>query len=135
MPYLIAIAVSLLMLAGFLLLTRYETGRGVRFFGTTRARFDADIERIEFILAHIDLAAFLREEARRRGARLSHDTAHLTLRFVRSIERLLSRAVRRLRIHAVREDSVPREASREFVKALSDFKGTLGASRPETDVR
>ncbi len=128
--YLIFILITLVLLVGFFVLTEYEARRGARFFAQGRARLDQNVERVEFVLAHVDLGAFLRDEIRRLAGRLSHDIAHLSLQSVRAAERLLTRLVRHLRVrHAV--DAAPRESTREFVKTLSDFKGRLKATHPE----
>lgn len=129
MAYLSLILISLALAAGFLALTAYETERGVRFFGDFRMRLDRDVERVEFIIANVDLAAFLRDEIERLAHKIGHDIAHLTLQVVRAAERLLTRTVRHLRTKESMD--APREASREFVKTLSDFKGHLEATRPE----
>lgn len=130
MVYLFLILAALVLAGGFLALTAYETGRGIRFFGAFRARLDRDVERAEFIIANVDLAAFLRDEVERFVHKIGHDIAHLTLQVVRAVERLLTRAVRHLRTKDQSAEA-PREASREFVKTLSDFKGQLKATRPE----
>lgn len=135
MGYVIAIASSLLLLAGFLALTRYETAHGLRFFAAPREGLDVRIERIEFILAHVDLPAFLREETERIGKKAGHDIAHFVLQAVRAAERFLTRMVRHLRMQERAIARPTREASRDFVKQLSDFKGELGATRPDTSVR
>lgn len=101
----------------------------MRLFAIQRTRFDEYIERIEFILTHINLGAFLQDEARRLTARVGHDIAHLSLIAVRAAERVLTRLVRYLRIRH-EADTQPRESVREFVKTLSDFKGDLEATRP-----
>ncbi len=130
MAYLIFILIALALLAGFFLLSDYETRRSARIFARERASFDEQVERAEFILANVDLAAFLREEFHRIAGRIAHDTAHFSLQTVRSIERFLTRLVKRLRVH--REiASVSRESSREFVKTLSDFKDHLKETPPE----
>lgn len=127
---LIFILVSLILLGGFIILTEYETRRGMRLFPEARTRFDVHVERATFIFQHVDLSAFVREEVRRLAARVSHDIAHLSLQAVRTTERLLTRLVRHLRSqHEV--DTAPRENVREFVKTLSDFKGSLNAVHPE----
>jgi hypothetical protein len=131
MAYVILILASILLFAGFLALTRYEAARGVRFFAPTRDRFDREAERLAFIAMHVDLAAFIEAEARRLSARLGHDIAHGVLQAVRFVERLLTRLVRRLRIHHAPKPIVARETTREFVKQLSSFKGELSATRPE----
>lgn len=131
MLYGILIVVSFGLFGGFFALTRYETGRGFRFLAPVRERLDAQTERMAFVVAHVDLASFAEAEARRLSARFGHDIAHGVLQAVRFVERLLTRAVRRLRIHHVPAPVVPRESSREFVKQLADFKGGLAARRPE----
>jgi hypothetical protein len=118
------------LLGGFFVLTNYEVSRGVRVFATHRVRLDHSIERVEFILQHVDFGSFLRTEVRHLAARLSHDIAHLSLQAVRATERLLTRLVMHLRSkHSV--DTAPRGNVREFVKTLSDFKGGLKATHPE----
>ena len=133
MAYLVFILVSLALLGGFVALTHYETRRDTRFFAHKRDYLDQAVKHIEFVLAHIDLGAFVREEVRRLAARISHDLAHLSLQAVRTTERLLTRLVRHLRSrHTIDTvDTVPRENVREFVRTLSDFKGKLKATHPE----
>ena len=131
MWYVYAIAASLLLLAVFLALTRYETAQGVRFLANVRGQLDRGVERVEFILAHVDLAAFLRSELEHAARRVSHELAHLSLVAVRAVERVLTRLVRRLRMHGELSVTPSREASRDFVKKLSDFKGRLKETRPD----
>lgn len=130
MTYLIFILATLALLAGFLALTRYEAKRGTRFFAPLRTRLDQGIEHIEFILAHVDLGAFLRDEIRGFARRLAHDGAHLSLQAVRAIERFLTGLVRRFRMRQ-EVDAIPRESARTFVKTLSDFKVHLKTVRPD----
>ena len=112
------------------MLTKSEMRTGGRFFALERSRFDAHIERIEFIIAHVDLAAFARDEIRHAINSVGHAIVHFSLQVVRSVERLLTRLVRHLRVR--HEDSAaPRESTREYVKTLSDFKDTLEATHPE----
>lgn len=132
MAYLIALALSLALLAGFVALTRYEARRGMRFFAAERARLDEHVEKVEFIVAHVDLAAFARDEARHAMTRLGHAIAHISLQAVREIEHLLTRLVRNLRMRT-ESAAVPRESTREFVKTLSEFKDTLHATHPDID--
>lgn len=131
MGYLIFMLVTIVLLAGFLALTWYETGRGVRVFARERARLDSSVEQIELIFAHVDLGKFLREEARRLFEIVGHWVAELSLQVVRALERLLTRLVRHLRMRGAAEPVAPRESVREFVKTLSDFKSGLDATRPE----
>ncbi|HCR52348.1 TPA: hypothetical protein DIV48_01710 [Candidatus Kaiserbacteria bacterium] len=130
MAHLIFIVAALGLLAGFLALTAYEARRGTRLYAAQRARMDANIKRVEFILAHIDLAEFIRGELRHLASRVGHDIVHFSLLAVRSIERLLTRLVRRLRADP-EVDAAPRETAREFVKTLSDFKDNLKVTHPE----
>lgn len=130
MGYLIFILITLVLLGGFFVLTNYEARRGVRVYAAHRDRLDKTVERIEFVLQHVDLGSFLRDEMRHLIARLSHDIAHLSLQAVRATERLLTRLVMHLRSkHSV--DTAPHGNVREFVKTLSDFKGGLKATHPE----
>lgn len=130
MAYLIFILITLALFAGFFALTKYEAERGMRFFAPSRARLDREVERVEFIVAHVDLGAFVYDEVRHFMSRVGHDIVHLSLIVVRAVERLLTRLVRYMRIrHA--ETAAPRESTRAFVKELSDFKDHLEATRPE----
>ena len=130
MTHLVFILISIALLFGFFALTWYEAHQGMRFLAPTRTRLDRDVERVKFIFAHVDFGAFVREEARRIGNRIGHDSAHLSLQAVRAIERILTRLVRHLRtLHAV--DIRPGENTREFVKTLSDFKGRLKETHPD----
>lgn len=130
MTHLVFILISLALLVGFFVLTNYEARHGRRVLALKRKDFDRHIERIEFIIRHVNLSAFLRDEARRVATRLGHDSAHLSLLVVRAVERLLTRLVRHLRTRSTLDTTPPRESMREFVKTLSDFKGHLEATRP-----
>lgn len=134
MAHLILVIAAVALLAGFFALTRYEARRGIRFYAPQRERLDQSVERIEFILAHVDLGEFLRSEIRHLVSRIGHDAAHLSLLAVRFVERLLTRLVRRLRADP-EVDTAPRETAREFVKTLSDFKDNLKATHPEISDR
>ena len=128
MTNLVLIFVTTALLAGFLVLTRYEERRGSRLCEKQRARLDRQAARAAFVLSHVDLAAFVRDEVRRAAGRIGHDSVHLSLQAVRAVERLLTRIVRDLRArHTI--DVTPRESSRPFVKTLSDFKDRLKAAR------
>ncbi len=133
--YIVFILVSLLLLVGFFVLTSYETRRGVRFFALQRERLDRIVERTEFIVENVNLGEFLRDEVHHLIGRIGHDIVHFSLIAVRLVERLLTNLVRRLRTHPI-VDEAPRETAREFVKTLSDFKGSLNATHPEiTDIK
>lgn len=130
MVYLIFILSSLVLLTGFLLLIGYEEQKGTRIFARQRAQLDENVERIEFILAHVDFGSFFREEAHRIIGCIVHDIAHFSLQAVRATERFLTHVVRYLRTRRA-VDITPRENAREFVKTLSDFKGHLEATHPK----
>jgi hypothetical protein len=131
--YLILVLAALVLLVGFVILIQYEISHGIRFFASERGRFDKNVERIEFIVANVDLSAFVRDEIRHIMTRIGHTVAHFSLQAVRAIERLLTRLVRHLRTQ--HEDEVaPRETAREFVKTLSEFKDGLKATHPDISV-
>ncbi|MGD0328347.1 MAG: hypothetical protein ABSB00_01385 [Minisyncoccia bacterium] len=130
MTYLIFILATLLLLAAFLLLSIYETQKGTRVFARGRVRLDENVERVKFVLAHVDFGLFLREETFRIARRIAHDIAHFSLRMVRAVERFLTHLVRYLRIQRA-SDITPRGNAREFVKTLSDFKDHLETTRPK----
>jgi len=121
---------TFVLLGGFLGLSSYETRQGTRVWAGKRAHFDTQVERAEFILTHIDLAAFLREEFQHIAKRVAHDIAHFSLQAVRTIERFLTRLVRHLRMERT-IDATPHENAREFIKTLSDFKTQLNETPPE----
>lgn len=130
MAHLVFVLSALALLAGFLALTQYEARRGARFLAPVREHLDRSAARAEFILAHVEFAAFAREEARRAMHRIGHDIAHISLLAVRAAERLLTRLVRHMRVqHGV--SAAPRENARPFVQTLSEFKDKLKAARPE----
>lgn len=133
MAYLVAVLISISFLAGFVVLVGYERRHATRFFAVKRERFDAQIGRVEFIIANVDLGSFVRDEIQHLLTRIGHAIAHLSLQAVRAAERVLTRIVRYLRtMHD--EETAPRETAREFVKTLSDFKETLNAVHPEVRV-
>lgn len=127
---LIFILTALTLFVGFFALTRYEARRGVRFYAQYRDRLDRFAERTEFIVENVNLGEFLRDEIRHFVGRIGHAAVHFSLVVVRAVERILTNLVRRLRTHPA-IDEAPRETAREFVKTLSDFKGSLNATHPE----
>lgn len=84
-------------LGGFLILVMVERRAGVRMLASWRRALDVRARRAAFILAHVDWAAFSQHLVRTAIERVLHDTAHSILRLVRTIERILTRAVKRLR--------------------------------------
>jgi len=130
MGYLIFILVTLALLVGFFVLTNYEARHGARFYEKQRARLDHSVERITFISEHVNFGEFLRDEMRHFAGRIGHSAVHFSLIGIRAVERVLTNLVRRLRTHP-EIDTAPRETAREFVKTLSDFKGSLNATHPD----
>ena len=122
------------LLAAYLGLLVFEARRGTRLFARQRAELDRVASQGAFILAHVDLSSFAREEALRLGRLGIQLTAHQALLGVRALERLLTRLVRRLRLHPEAGPSSGRPAgarTRSFVRTLSEFKGHLESTRPE----
>lgn len=130
MTSLIFISITLVLLVGFFVVTNYEMRRGVRYCAQYRSRLDRIVERTEYIVENVNLGEFLHDEIRHLAGRIGHDVVHFSLVVVRAIERLLTSLVRRMRTHPT-IDEAPRETAREFVKTLSDFKGSLNATHPE----
>lgn len=135
MAPLIILLASVVLLIGFLVLTRYEARRGMRYFAGEREFLDTQVMRIQFIIEHVDLAAFLRDEIRHLANRLGHSIVHISLLGVRAVERLLTRLVKLLRTRYA-DNVAPRESAREFVKTLSEFKDGLKETHPDvSDIR
>lgn len=128
MAPLVGMLVTLSAWGAFVALTRLEAKRGTRVWGGRRAVFDVIVTRFSFILEHVDFAGFVREEARHGADQAGHALAHLSLQFVRWIERLLTQAVRSFRVREATR--IPRESSRAFVRTLSEFKEHLKATAP-----
>ena len=128
MMHLVIICITLALMFGFALLADYESRKGIRYAAVHRAKLDAKVEHLAFVLTHVDFMSFLRDEALHFVHRASHDVAELTLRAVRAAERLLTRIVRSLRTQKA-VDPRPQSSAREFIKKLSEFKGQL--QRPE----
>ena len=102
MTNLVFVLVSLVLFSGFLALTRFEARRGRRYFARARASFDERVEKLAYIMEHVDFPAFVRDGLRAIFARIVHDIVHVTLIIVRFAERMLTRAVRALREHRIR---------------------------------
>ncbi len=127
MTYILLTSVFLVLFIGFYAVTAFETRRKGRLvLPSARQAFDAQLERIGFLLAHINFVSFVREESLRLFARAVRASAHASLRVVRAAERTLSRLVRRLRMHEAL-DTAPSAQVREFVQTLSEFKHRLKA--------
>jgi hypothetical protein len=131
MSNLLFVLTSLILFVAFLVLTRVEMGRGGRFFARQRMALDAEVERWSFVATHVDFPAFIRDGSRALVARIIHDVAHGSLIAVRFLERLLTRAVRALRIHHAHGVAPTASAnpSSEFVATMKDFKQELRNGR------
>ncbi|HVW82908.1 MAG TPA: hypothetical protein VHC68_03125 [Candidatus Paceibacterota bacterium] len=127
---LVFLLAALALVAGFFALTSWETARGGRLFAPARARFDERVARAAFVARHVDWGSYFASESRVLLLRLGHDLAHLSLRFVRFVERVLARTLRSLRARVAHEAPAG-EPTRPFVQALSDFKEELKTARPE----
>lgn len=134
MAYLIAIALAFLLLGGFLALTRYETGHGVRFLGGVRSRFDRKVERISFIVRHIDWSAVLSDVVRTATARIVHDVAHAILIIVRIVERLLTRVVKYLRMSREQAAAVSDKKKFDMRASIAHLRKSLRRGRDEGEV-
>lgn len=129
MPYLIFILITLALFLGFIGLTFAETRRGVRFFVPVRSSLDTIASRIMYVVTHVDLASFTARILKDLGSRIVHDVAHGSLVLIRFFERLLTRAVRYLRMkNGTTASVVPKETS-HFVRTIMYFKQTLRHSR------
>ncbi len=130
MIYLILIAVSLLLFGGFLLLTAVEKKRGLRVAGKIRNHLDARTSRTLFIVSHVDWSAFIKHLVVSVTERAAHDIAHAVLSVVRTLERLLTRAVKSLRerrgISAPLEDA---EDGKLFERVLTRMRRTIRNTR------
>lgn len=125
MTYVILTSTSFALLIIFYALCAVEARRGARLvLPGVRQALDLRVRRIGFVLEHIDFASFAREESLRIVTRVVHVSAHTSLRAVRAAERVLSRLVRRIRMHQAL-DTAPSVQVREFVRTLAEFKGRL----------
>ena len=131
MGSLIFVLITIALLAAFLALTQWEQARGRRLLSSTREQLDLEVERAVFVARHVDWGAYASEQMRAFSLWLGHEVAHLSLRFVRFIERILAKTVRQLRHQAASSESAAAEPTRPFIEALSDFKEELKDSRPD----
>jgi hypothetical protein len=126
MSYLIAIAASFALLAGFTLISYVETRTGVRLLGGSRRRLDKSVSRLTFVLAHIDWGAFISHIARVAAERIAHDVVHTTLIVVRATERTLTRLIRILRERvALRAPEGPPVEGSQLIATLVRFRKNL----------
>ena len=123
MIYLIILVALLTLLAGFMLLTAFETKTGRRALGRLRERLDARTARTSFIIRHVDWAGFTKHSLRTGLEWVAHEIAHGILLLVRFLERSLTRIVRGLRERrghaALRERPTLRETVQRFRRSVS----------------
>lgn len=112
MTHLISILAATALFFGFLLLTVYESRRGVRFFAAFRYKLDTRVARTQFLIEHIDWGAFTAHLTRTSLNTVAHDVAHGTLMIVRSAERNLTQAVSALRM---RREGLPKPKETVFL--------------------
>ncbi len=79
------------------MLVSFERKRGLRVAGALRNALDARIARVSFIVTHVDWGAFTKHLLGTVFERVLHDTAHVVLQIVRTVERVLTKAVKTLR--------------------------------------
>lgn len=78
-------------------MVRHEERVERRFFAPTRESLDRQVAQLAFIVAHVDFAAFVKEETQRLVRRVGHALAGGILQAVRAVERSLTRTVRSFR--------------------------------------
>jgi len=126
MTYVAAILIALILLVGFLTLTAFEASHGVRIMGGVRRKLDRKVGQASFIIAHVDLAAFIRDSIRDGIERIVHDVAHASLLVVRFLERTLTRFVKGMRGRA---EETPERPRRTFREAFDHVKRTVRLRR------
>ncbi len=123
------IAISFLLLAGYIFLVAFETSSGVRMLGTTRSRLDRYVERITFLLKHVDFGSFFSHLFKDIFERVIHDVLHVALAFVRFVERFLTRGIKEIRARIAPRGVAGEEKRSTFVETISYFKKTLRKSK------
>lgn len=131
MEYLIAILGTVFLFAGFLVLASYEQRRGSRYFEAERSRLDRFTRRVSFIFEHVDFASFLRHLVVSTAEIVAHELIRLVLLAVRSLERLLTRAVKYLRLRHTSPEGVTTAPASPFVATIATFKHRLRKEREE----
>lgn len=132
MSYIITIGSTFLLIVLFVVLTRLEQKKGKRFFASNRARLDARLSRLGYVVEHIDWGAFFGHMFKLSLEKVAHDVVHGTLLVVRTIERTLTRTIRVLRERlAYRSDSPEASEGFELGKTIQRFRKNL--KRDSTD--
>ncbi len=132
MILIILIAIASMLFGGFLLLTAFEQGRGMRIAGSVRNSLDAKVARVSFVIAHVDWMAFAKHLVVSATSNMAHDAAHAVLMLVRYLERLLTRAVKSLRErrhHADAADDTSSVLERALVRVRLALRHARAAGR------
>lgn len=124
-----SIAVGLLLL--YVVVLVIERKRGKRFFSESRARFDARVSRVLYIIKHIDWGAFFGHLFKLSLEKVAHDIVHGTLLMVRTMERTLTKAIRALRERLAHRGASPLSPDEfQLTKLIRRFKKKV---EPTTD--
>jgi hypothetical protein len=131
MSYLIAVLVSLLVLASFLLFSSLETRYGFRVLAGPRRRFDRHVARATYVARHIDWSGFIAHIVKTTAERIAHDIVHTTLLVVRAVERILTRIIRvlRERVASRATDEPPVEGS-QLIATIIRFRKSFKRELP-----
>ena len=131
MLLLIIVFATVVLFAGFLSLTAFEARSGMRVLGGARGRLDAQVSRAAFIFKNVDMTAFLSQVVKDSVAHFVHFIAHLSLLFVREIEKTLTQLVRYLRGRRAAMNGITTSAGETspFVETMAYFKHTLRRSK------
>jgi len=123
------IGLSFILLASYVCLVAFETSSGVRVLSTTRSKLDRYVERVTFLLKHVDFGSFFSHLFKDIFERVIHDILHAALFVVRFIERILTRGIKEIRAR-IAPRGVPADEKRStFVETISYFKKTLRKSK------
>ncbi|MEO6536857.1 MAG: hypothetical protein ABIT47_04130 [Candidatus Paceibacterota bacterium] len=133
MAYLIAIAVLVTLLVAFLVLSGLEGRSGRRLFAGRRYVLDTKVERVSFILRHVDWGAFSADVVRSSIERAIHDIAHGTLIAVRALERFLTQVVRTLRTR--RDVPLPPPSVSRTTATVTYLKRAVRRTRKSVDIK
>jgi hypothetical protein len=132
MAYLIAIAVLVTILVAFLVLVSFERSSGKRLFAGRRYTLDGKVERVNFVLRHVDWGAFSADVARSTLERTVHDIAHGSLLATRALERFLTRVVRTLRTR--RDVPLPPPSVSRTTATVTYLKRAVKRTRKSVDI-
>jgi|JI10StandDraft_1071094.scaffolds.fasta_scaffold432306_1 hypothetical protein len=126
--------VFFVLLAGFTALCKAENALNKRVFGALRRKFDKYVERIQFLLDHVDFGSFIIHLFKDMFDRFVHFILHLALSSVRFVERLLTRGLKVMRSR-IAPPGIPQSQKRStFVETMSYFKSTLHKNKKSAAV-